>query len=192
MKIPQSRFELLSADLLETVRCWRNQPRIRNNMLSSNEITVAEQARWYEGLRHDGTRLYFVYFQDATATGMLYFTDITGESCSWGCYLGAEAVWPGSGLLLELAALDYAFDHLKVGNLKAEVFQFNTAAKKMHQLFEYGFTGLSQATYERDGADYHLENYCYLQQDWLERRLRILDKLPRQIQAAAKNLTFCE
>jgi len=190
MKIPQSCFEILSKDLLETVRCWRNQPRIRRNMLSTNEITECEQEQWSKGLQNDMTRLYFVYFQDSCPLGMLYFNEITEDVCSWGCYLGEEAVWPGSGLLLEVAALDYAFKQLNVKRLNAEVFEFNVSAKKMHQFFEYSFEGVSSTTYQRDDGEYHLLKYFYLQHEWIERRERILDKLPRQINAAAKKITF--
>lgn len=190
MKIPQSRFQALSPDLLETVRRWRNLPRIRKNMLTGHEITEAEQAGWFAGLGQDRTRLYFVYFQDDLPTGMLYFTDITGVECSWGCYLGLEAVWPGSGLVLEIAALDFAFARLELNTLRAEVFEYNTAAKRMHELFEYQFDGLSTQSYQREDGAYRLLKYSYRQQDWSAQRARILEKLPRQIQAAAGNITF--
>lgn len=190
MKIPQSHFEIITKELLETVRCWRNTPRIRRNMLSTNEISEFDQVRWFEGLQNDRTRLYYVYFQDSRPLGMLYFTEISEDDCSWGCYLGEESVWPGSGLLLEIAALDYAFYHLNVKRLNAEVFEFNTPAIRMHHHFEYKFEGASTVSYPRDGIEHKLLKYFYLQQDWTEQREHLLDKLPKQINAAAKKITF--
>lgn len=190
MIAPHSCFRVLSEDLIETVRCWRNQPRIRKNMLSDKEITESEQILWYKGLQNDMTRLYFVYFQNSRPLGMLYFTEITKETCSWGCYLGEEGVWPGSGLLLETSALDYAFMQINVKRLNAQLLQFNVQAIKMLNLFEYSFEGVSSNTYHREGIECQLLKYYYLQHTWIEMRKQILSKLPRQINGAIRRIEF--
>lgn len=190
MKVPKSCFRLIDENSIEIVRSWRNQPRIKKNMLSTNEITKSGQLSWFEDLQGDRSRRYFVYFQNARPTGMLYFTDIDQDSCSWGCYIGEEAVWPGSGLLLEVAALDYAFSYLNLNRLNAEVFDFNIPAQKLHKLFEYSFNGVSFESYHRDGGEHHLLKYFYLKQDWLVRRDLVVAKLPRQIIEAVKAITF--
>lgn len=192
MRIPQNHFETLSKDLIETARHWRNQPRINRNMFSTNEISQSDQIRWYDSLKDDPARLYFVFFQDLRPVGMLYFTNIENEVCSWGCYLGEEAVWPGSGLILEIAALEYAFNHLNVGQLNAEVFEFNGSAQRMHQVFEYPLVGKSTKRYLRDGVECSLLQYVYLKKDWNEKKDRVLAKLPRQLKEVFSDITFVE
>ena len=190
MRTPKSHFETLGKDLIETVRHWRNQPRINRNMFSTHEISQSDQIRWYDSLKSDPTRLYFVFFQDLRPVGMLYFADIGKGACSWGCYLGEEAVWPGSGLILEMAALEYAFNHLNVGQLNAEVFEFNVAAQKMHQVFEYPLVGKSTKCYFRDGVECSLLQYVYLKKDWFEKKDIVLAKLPRQLKEVLGGISF--
>jgi len=190
MKIPLMHIELLNYELLETVRFWRNKPRIRKNMISTAEISASDQLRWFEELQKDKQRQYFVFYQDLRPAGMLYFTDISETECSWGCYLGEDAVWPGSGLLLEVAALDFAFNILRVERLNAEVFEFNIPAIKMHQLFEYSHQDTQADQHYRDGVSCPLLKYFYLRKDWLEKREIVLEKLPKQLREATKQLIF--
>ena len=190
MKVPSSNFRILTADLIEKVRGWRNQPRIKRNMISDAQITSEQQKKWFEGLADDPERKYMTFFQDETPVGLLYFSSITRESCEWGCYIGEEAVWPGSGLLLEVAALDYAFNFLEVECLIAEVFEFNVAPQRMHDFFGYKNLGLSDQVIERDGVEYRLIRYCYEKCAWLARREQVMNSLPRQIRAAVEKISF--
>lgn len=190
MKAPSSSFRILTADLIEKVRGWRNQPRIKRNMISDAQITCEQQKKWFEGLVDDPTRKYMVFFRDETPIGLLYFSSITRESCEWGCYIGEEAVWPGSGLLLEIAALDYAFNILGVGCLIAEVFEFNVAPQRMHDFFGYQNLGLGDQVVERDGVEYRLIRYCYKKGDWLTKREQVISRLPGQIRKAVEKISF--
>ena len=95
------------------VRIWRNKSRIRQNMVDQNIIEPAQQLSWFKSLKDNRRCEYRVFFQDDQPVGMLYFSEIEKESCSWGCYIGEDRVWPGSGIILELAALDYVFKILK-------------------------------------------------------------------------------
>jgi UDP-4-amino-4,6-dideoxy-N-acetyl-beta-L-altrosamine N-acetyltransferase len=190
MKAPSSSFRILTADLIEKVRGWRNQPRISRNMISDAQITREQQKKWFEGLANDSTRKYMVFFQDETPIGLLYFSSITRESCEWGCYIGEEAVWPGSGLLLEVAALDYAFNTLEVNRLIAEVFEFNVAPQRMHDFFGYQNLGLGDQVVERDGVEYGLIRYWYEKGDWLAKREQVISKLPGQIKTAVEKISF--
>ncbi|CAM5204060.1 hypothetical protein [Alishewanella longhuensis] len=65
------------------------------------------------------------------------FSQLNQQTLEWGCYLGEDNVWPGSGLLLEIAALDYAASQSGVHRLYAEVLSFNLSVLKMHRLFGY-------------------------------------------------------
>jgi UDP-4-amino-4,6-dideoxy-N-acetyl-beta-L-altrosamine N-acetyltransferase len=159
-------------------------------MLSDAQITCEQQKKWFEGLANDSTRKYMVFFQDETPIGLLYFSSITRESCEWGCYIGEEAVWPGSGLLLEVAALDYAFNTLGVNRLIAEVIEFNVAPQRMHDFFGYQKQGLGDQLVDRDGVEYGLIRYWYEKGDWLAKREQVISKLPRQIKTAVEKISY--
>ena len=190
MSAPSSNFYPLNFDLLEKVRGWRNLPRIRNNMLTNSIISSEQQIKWFESLVADKSRLYFVFFQNENPIGMLYFVDITKEDCSWGCYIGEEAVWPGSGLLLEVAALDFALKKLSLEQLNAEVFDFNFAPQKMHKIFGYTSVDATENTIEREGKEHVLFKFQYKKTDWINNREKIVAKLPKQIREGIKNIRF--
>ncbi len=190
MKAPSSSFRALTADLIETVRGWRNQARISRNMISDAQITREQQKQWFDGLANDPTRKYMVFFQDETPIGLLYFSSITRESCEWGCYIGEEAVWPGSGLLLEVAALDYAFNTLDVNRLIADVFEFNVAPQRMHNFFGYQNMGRGDQVVGRDGVECGLIRYSYEKGNWLAKREQVISKLPGQIKVAVEKISF--
>lgn len=190
MSAPSSNFYPLNFDLLEKVRGWRNLPRIRNNMLTNSIISSEQQIKWFESLASDKSRLYFVFFQDENPIGMLYFVDITKEDCSWGCYIGEEAVWPGSGLLLEVAALDFALKKLSLEQLNAEVFDFNFAPQKMHKIFGYTSVDAAESTIEREGKEHLLFKFRYKKTDWIKNREKVVAKLPKQIREGIEHIRF--
>lgn len=159
-------------------------------MLDNSEITADQQLRWFKSLSLDKSKIYLVFFQDEIPIGMLYFSELNIQSCNWGCYIGEDAVWPGSGLILELAALDFAFNCLVVQTLRAEVLAFNTAPIKMHTIFGYCSDGLEENRIQRNGESVSLLKFSYKMEDWFKNRNNVLNKLPKQIRAAAEDLEF--
>ncbi len=190
MRIPHSRFVPLGADMLETVRAWRNSSRIRNNMLSDQLISTDQQQAWFSGLQGDASRLYLVFHLQNLPVGMLYFSDIDEQRCSWGCYIGAEAVWPGSGLLLEVAALDFAFSRFGVNCLHAAVLEFNKSPQRMHKAFGYRLVSRQADALWRGGQRHALLHYEYLRDEWQDNREGVLAQLPPQIGGAVALMTF--
>ncbi|HUE91255.1 UDP-4-amino-4,6-dideoxy-N-acetyl-beta-L-altrosamine N-acetyltransferase [Pseudomonas sp.] len=192
MSTPNSRFVPLSAELLEVIRVWRNSPRISDKMLSNQPISAAQQQSWFVGLEGDTERRYLVFCQEQTPVGMLYFTAITPARCSWGCYIGAEAVWPGSGLLLEVAALDYAFDRLGVDCLHAEVLDFNLPPQRMHKVFGYRLVTTQPDALQRNGQQHALLHYEYACAEWQANRDKVIASLPRQIREGIARISFTD
>ena len=121
---------------------------------------------------------------------MLYFVDITKKECSWGCYVGEEAVWPGSGILLEVAALDFALLKLSLEQLNAEVFDFNFTPQKIHKIFGYTSVDANRNTIEREGKKHTLFKFQYKKTDWINNRGKIIAKLPKQIREGIENIRF--
>lgn len=189
MSAPKSKFSPVTSDLIEKIRVWRNSPRVRVNMLDDTVIEPAQQERWFDSLEKSKDKQYMVFHQDSKPIGMLYFSDISEESCVWGCYIGEEAVWPGSGVILSVAALEYAFNILKVNRLCAEVFESNTSPIRMHQTFGYLEKPGKLAT-TKSGKEIKLKCFEFLRVDWENDKESVLAKLPKQIRQAANFIVF--
>jgi len=189
MTVPVSRFEPLSYNFVEIVRNWRNQFRVRNNMLNNDVISKESQERWYSLLTKQKNKRYFVFWQNERPIGMLYFDGIGTEMLNWGCYLGEEVVWPGSGLILEIAALDYVFKILDADVLNTEVLDFNKTPIKIHRFFGY-IEKLDKKMSINNGEEKNLKCFFYKKEDWIFNRGSILDKLPRNIRVAADLIYF--
>lgn len=186
---PLSEFKPLTEELLRLVWQWRNQSEIRRNMHNDAPISWDEHLSWFSALKQNSKRRFLVFFQDGRPIGVLNFSTMTDGVLEWGCYLGETDVWPGSGLLLEIAALDYASSDKTADTLYAEVLSFNQSVIKMHQLFGY------QQMPEKPGATreneaYQVKVFTYPLTAWRINREAILAKLPKQIAAAAARIQF--
>jgi UDP-4-amino-4,6-dideoxy-N-acetyl-beta-L-altrosamine N-acetyltransferase len=187
---PQSRFVPLDEERLELVRHWRNKDRIRRNMRDDHLISSEEQRRWFHGLHGDGTRRYLVYEQNGRPVGMLYFSDVSPLSAVMGYYLGEESCWPGSGVLLQIAGIDYAFDVLQTDTVVAEVVSFNTGPQRLHRAFGFRLEDAPAGTLHRDGASWIILRYRLTSTDWRQTRGTVLATLPRQVRDAAGTILF--
>ncbi|MGI2156612.1 UDP-4-amino-4,6-dideoxy-N-acetyl-beta-L-altrosamine N-acetyltransferase [Shewanella baltica] len=182
----QNQFRRLSAETLEAVWRWRNLPHIRANMHTDRLISWQEHLQWFEQLQQDASRAYWVLWQNNNPVGTLYFTAVSEDMLEWGCYLGEQQLWPGSGLLLEVAALDYASQYTQATTLRAEVLSTNSSVLKMHHVFGYQ----EKEALKYSGTRNDIFVFEYLLTDWRQYRAMILNRLPKQITAAANLMTF--
>lgn len=191
VSIPEHTFKPLQKEQLELVWQWRNSPRIMQNMHNNTPVKWLEHCAWFEKLEDDNSRLFYVFFQEQRPIGILNFSDMDTPTPEWGCYLGETNVWPGSGIMLELAALDFTASHGQFSHLRAQVLSFNHAANKMHKVFEYEQVTLEKGG-ERDGIDFDIYHYSYELMQWALNRDKILMKLPKKIALAAAYIQFLE
>tara|TARA_Y100000780_G_scaffold232164_1_gene261258 strand:- start:1421 stop:1966 length:546 start_codon:yes stop_codon:yes gene_type:complete len=117
---------------------WRNAPEVRKNMYTSRIISKDEHHVWFNTLKTDQSKAYFVAIIDQIKSGVIGFTaiDETKAHASWAFYTSPQAK-PGSGSIMEFNALNYAFDTLKLQQLNCEVLGFNTKVIKMHGKFGF-------------------------------------------------------
>lgn len=186
---PISSFSPLTAADLERVWHWRNQSEIRRNMHNDAPISWQEHLSWFEKLQSDENRQVFIFKQNDRPVGVLNFSQRSQGVIEWGCYLGETDVWPGSGLLLEIAALDYAAAQCGQQSLYAEVLSFNQSVVRMHEFF--GYHSLPDRIGQlRNNEPYVVKVFSYELDDWRNNRNAVLAKLPKQICAAADFIQF--
>jgi len=188
---PTSRFSPLTSNELELVLKWRNQPHICQNMHNQDEITWAQHNKWFDALEKDDSRRFFIFYQNDRPIGVLNFSERQSVpyTLEWGCYIGEDDVWPGSGLLLEIAALQYALEIKEAEVLYAEVLSFNKSVIKLHTLFQY--TALEDGrAFTRNEERHSVKCFEYKREQWQHNKTKILSRLPKQVSAAANFIQF--
>jgi UDP-4-amino-4,6-dideoxy-N-acetyl-beta-L-altrosamine N-acetyltransferase len=187
--IPEHAFQPLQTYHLERVWKWRNSLRIRQNMHNVAQVKWQDHCTWFDKFQTDNSRQFYVFLQNQRAIGVLNFSGLNTATPEWGCYLGETNVWPGSGIILELAALDYTASHNQFSHLIAQVLSFNTPANRMHKVFEYEQVN-TEIGGERDGQPFDILHYSYELKQWQQNRDKILAKLPKNIALAAAHIQF--
>lgn len=187
--IPEHAFMPLQKEHLKLVWQWRNSPRIMQNMHNSAPVKWQEHCTWFEKLQDDDSRKFYVFLQNQRPIGVLNFSDMNTATPEWGCYLGETNVWPGSGIILEVAALDFTASCSQFSHLLAQVLSFNNSANKMHKVFEYEQVSMEKGG-ERNGLDFDILHYSYELKQWPQKRDKILTKLPKNIALAAAQIRF--
>ena len=190
-RYPVNQFIPLTEDDLEIILSWRNSPRVKANMNNDSKILWREHEAWYASLKKDKTREFWLLYQDNRPIGVLNFCGIGSAKVEWGCYLGETKVWPGSGVLFEVAALDHASSFYAAELLVAEVLSFNRSAIALHRLFEYPLVSSLKGG-KRNGTDYERLFYEYPLSMWYEKRASLLLKLPKSLQVLAESFEFRE
>ncbi|MCF6178269.1 MAG: UDP-4-amino-4,6-dideoxy-N-acetyl-beta-L-altrosamine N-acetyltransferase [Geopsychrobacter sp.] len=185
MALPKCSLRHLEQKDIEQVRQWRNQEPIRRNMYSTELINSEQQQHWFNELSNDQTKLHFLFLQDGLPVGCLNYNEINDGEAKLGYYLGEQRIWPGLGLILELTAIEYAFKKLKLNCLLAEVLEFNTGPQRIHDLFGFEQVGILPEATWRDDSPIAAILFSYRSQDWLKKKEKIMQRLPRQIQSAA-------
>ncbi|HED1003725.1 TPA: UDP-4-amino-4,6-dideoxy-N-acetyl-beta-L-altrosamine N-acetyltransferase [Campylobacter jejuni] len=145
-------FITLNLDKLKLVWQWRNDESVGQFMLNKS-IKFEEHLNFIEQLKTSKDKKYFLLFKENQAFGVIYFNNITNQTCEFGLY--AKPNLKGVGQILMNEIIKYAFENLKVNTLKAYVFKDNRKALKLYQ--QNHFT-----IYEEDKDFYHI---CLKQSD---------------------------
>ncbi|TDJ84704.1 UDP-4-amino-4,6-dideoxy-N-acetyl-beta-L-altrosamine N-acetyltransferase, partial [Campylobacter volucris] len=96
-------------------------------------ISYEEHLNFIQKLKNT-TKKYFLIYKENERLGVIYFTDISNNSCEFGLY----SIKKGVGNLLMEEIKNYAFNVLKVKILKACVFKENTKALNLY--LKHNFT----------------------------------------------------
>jgi UDP-4-amino-4,6-dideoxy-N-acetyl-beta-L-altrosamine N-acetyltransferase len=188
---PTHQFKPLCQAQLELVWQWRNSPRIQANMHNNSPVLWQNHCDWFAALQNDSSRKFYLMWQNQRPIGVLNFSALDTPTPEWGCYLGETNCWPGSGILLEVAALDFTAQNKQFSHLLAQVLSFNTSANKMHKVFEYEQVS-RQYGGQRDSQDFDVLFYQYTLNQWQQNREKVLAKLPKNIRLAASFIEFID
>jgi len=162
------RLRPVAENDLEAVLLWRNSDRIRRNMYSDHIITLQEHRGWFDRLATHRESVYLVFEIQGQPAGMVYFTDIDRDQgrCFWGFYLGDEAAPRGTGTVLGVLGMEYAFEALRIRKLCGEVFCFNTASIKFFRRLGFSEEGYFVRHVLKEGRHEDIVSFALFEEDW--------------------------
>lgn len=178
VEILKSRLVKLQEKHLDVVYQWRNSPDVRKNMYRSDYISSEEHLSWFERINVDPSKQYFLFELDDILCGVIGFVDInySARSSSWAFYSGDTAK-RGIGPLMEIAALNYAFNELKLKKLSCEVLEFNQSVIKLHKKHGFKEEGVFKKHYFRDGNFWDVHRLAIFDKDWLRCKEEVESKV---------------
>ncbi|MCH3693597.1 UDP-4-amino-4,6-dideoxy-N-acetyl-beta-L-altrosamine N-acetyltransferase [Campylobacter lari] len=130
-------FANLDIDENKEILKIRNSENV-SKFMKNSYISYEEHLNFIQKLKNTTTKKYFLICKENERLGVIYFTDISNNSCEFGLY----GIKKGVGNLLMEEIKNYAFNVLKVKILKACVFKENTKALNLY--LKHNFTIYSE------------------------------------------------
>ncbi|CAM2861175.1 UDP-4-amino-4, 6-dideoxy-N-acetyl-beta-L-altrosamine N-acetyltransferase [Helicobacter burdigaliensis] len=128
-------FTKLSNEETIRVLSWRNHPKIAPFM-NNTLVSQKEHLEFLASLKTSLDKEYFLVYNEEIPIGVIDFIDIKrGDSCEFGIYSNPNL--SGCGKLLMEILLEYAFNNLKVKEIKAQVQCENIKAMKLYAKFGF-------------------------------------------------------
>lgn len=134
----------LTADKIELVRTWRNDPKISRNMFYARHITPEMQQKWFESVNNDQNYFFLIYYH-GKAVGLINTSEIdkTNKTAFAGLFIYDESYW-GTDIPVRasLAMLDFFLGENRIETIYAKTKKDNKAAIQYNQFL--GFVAESE------------------------------------------------
>jgi UDP-4-amino-4,6-dideoxy-N-acetyl-beta-L-altrosamine N-acetyltransferase len=168
----------MRTDDLAKVLEWRNSEPVRRNMYTSHLITPEEHKIWWDKVSADSQCEYFIAFAGAADVGVVSFSQIDSASRTafWAFYASPDPV-RGTGSRMELAALDMAFNGLKLRKLCCEVLSFNESVIRLHKKFGFVEEGVFRDQHVNADGAWDIHRLAIFDREWARRRSSVLTRL---------------
>jgi len=153
---------------LDIILSWRNSERIRSVMFSNHVISSDEHRSWFESLNKKDASVFLLFEYERKPAGLVYFTDIdrANGTCYWGFYLGSEDLPAGTGSLLGVLGIDYAFEQLRMRKICGKTFAYNTGGVKFHRKLGFHQEGRLVKHFQKNGKFEDVIFFSLFKEDW--------------------------
>lgn len=153
---------------LDMVLAWRNQEGVRKNMYTSHVITRDEHVAWWKKQSISQQTILLVAESDDVPVGVVAFTNYTGIDgvATWAFYAGDVAP-RGVGSKMEFAALNYAFEVLRLRKLECEVLSFNMPVVNLHLRHGFEIEGIFRQAHMKEGKYFDIYRLAIFSKNWL-------------------------
>lgn len=164
--LAKASLRRMTSDDLEHVLAWRNAPAVRENMFSTEEITLDEHTQWFIRANRDSKTNLRILEVDDEPVGFVNIKQISeGKIAEWSFHVSPDAK-KGTGYLLCSLALNYVFKELKMEKLNGEVISFNKRSIGLHEKLGFKKEGVQRSNYYRDGNYYDVHLFGINILDW--------------------------
>lgn len=151
---------------VELVLTWRNHQEVRRYMYTKHEISPDEHNRWFECSRQDPCKNLLIFEDEDQPIGFVSFNKLEhSENANWGFYLAPYAP-KGLGRRLGVAALDHAFNELKLHKVCGQVLAYNERSIQFHQSFGFKQEGVFHKQNIHDECYNSVINFGLLNHEW--------------------------
>jgi len=139
-----SNFIGLSEGMKKEIFQWRNDDRVRSQMLDDRRIDLEEHLRFMEGLKDRHDCLYYLCNYDGGPVGVVSVSNISfrHKRATWGIYKQPNYRSANHGFMMADCVLILAFEYLHLNTLKSEILATNKAAIIFNQSLGFKQEGL--------------------------------------------------
>jgi RimJ/RimL family protein N-acetyltransferase len=153
---------------LETLRAWRNDPRMRRNFRERNDISPEQQRAWYERMSADPNQ--HLYAIEAggrlVGAGGLLYVDTVSKLADFSLYIGDAYVDDTYAPDAARVLLDHAFGDLGLHRVWVEVYAFDTKKQALVERLGFTLDGRHRDHRYEDGAWHDSLFYGLLDGEW--------------------------
>lgn len=166
------RLRRLARSDLEIVMHWRMLPDVTRYMYTDPQLTMEDQARWFERIsQSERDRIWIIEIDNpGKPVGVLSLSDIdtVNQRCCWAYYIGSDiARGRGLGKLLECNIYDYVFERLGLNRLWCEVLSSNERVVALHERFGSKVEGVLRQHIRKNGEFLDVVRMAILKTDWV-------------------------
>lgn len=146
---------------------WRNHFEVRRYMYTHHEISWEEHCGWFARTTIDPLRKLLIYDLNGKSVGFVSFTQRTsGGIAEWGFYLAPTAA-KGTGRLLGRAALDHAFQVMKLHKVCGQALGFNERSIRFHSGMGFVQEGVLREQHFDGDVHHDIYHFGLLSREWL-------------------------
>lgn len=174
------RLRDVREDDRERLLAWRNSPDVAAFMYSDHKISQHEHDHWFDVVRHDARRRYWIIEVDGEPVGLANLADIdmTHRRCAWAYYLASPKVRGlGVGSFVEFQVIEHVFTDLGLNKLWCEVLVSNEAVWRLHELYGFQREALYREHVMKNGHEVDVVGLGLLASDWAQRREAMAQRL---------------
>lgn len=174
------RLRDVREDDRERLLAWRNSPEVAAYMYSDHAIGQREHDHWFDVVRHDSRRRYWVVEVNGEPVGLANLADIdlNHRRCAWAYYLASPTVRGlGVGSYVEFLVIDHVFSTLGLDKLWCEVLITNEAVWRLHELHGFQREAHYREHVLKNGRKVDVVGLGLLAADWAKVRPAMAQRL---------------
>ena len=164
---------------LQKILYWRNNKKIRNQMLNNKLIKQKEHKIWYNNLSKNKTSEAFIFLFNNidVGYGIINNIDKINKTCTWGMYLNPNYLNSGLGVLLEAYVIERIFKYHKIRKIWGEALSDNKNILNIHKKFGFNIGGILRRQIKKKNKYLDIVRISMFASEWQKNKKKIFNNL---------------